>query len=160
MANSNRDLSKNRRAAERRPTSRKAAFARADGGSLLQEATLTDISRDGMQLRAMQPVEVGRTIDIDIEPRKDGPSSRIVARGQVVRVELNKDGEYIIGVRMVASGSTKPRSVRARHAQPPQPAANSSAEEPNGYPHLHLVSQAKAALHSLAVRWLRFAERL
>lgn len=157
MAKSNRDLTRNRRATERHPTSRKATFVRVDGRSLLQEGMLTNISRDGMQLRAMQPVEVGRTIDIDVEPRKDDPASRIRARGQVVRVELTKDGDYIIGVRMVASGATKARTVRPRREDPTEPAADASVAQPDDHAHRQLIGQAKAALRSLADRWLRFA---
>lgn len=94
--------SSERRGASRVRTSREAVFA--GGDSLMQEGTVVDVSRDGLQLHTPRPQPVGTTIHAEIRPKEGNPDSESIAvQGKVMRVNDLGTGEHAMGIRFFGS---------------------------------------------------------
>lgn len=122
-----------RRSARRAATERKAVVISADAATPLVPGTATDISRDGVGIRAYASLPKGAAVDVEIEPRADSETDSLIrVSGYIARCENVGPHEFELGihyrVQMPFRAVTPRRSVHRRPLRPTPAAVTQSKE--------------------------------
>lgn len=76
-------------------------FSARAGKGFLREATVVDISRDGLQLHTYDAPTPGTLVEVELQPRKSDPSKLVtLVRGRVARVTRLENGQSAAGIRI------------------------------------------------------------
>jgi lipoprotein-anchoring transpeptidase ErfK/SrfK len=122
-----------RRSARRAATQRKAVVISADAATPLVPGTATDISRDGVGIRAYASLPKGVAVDVEIEPRADSETDSLIrVSGYIARCENVGPHEFELGihyrVQMPFRVVTALRPVHRRPLRPASAAITQSEE--------------------------------
>jgi len=122
-----------RRSARRAATERKAVVISADAATPLVPGTATDISRDGVGIRAYASLSKGTAVDVEIEPRADSETDSLIrVSGYIARCENVGPHEFELGihyrVQMPFRGVTALRPVHRRPIRPAPAAITQSGQ--------------------------------
>jgi|SRR5690606_33467271 len=70
-------------------------------GDTIHDALCIDLSSDGMQIKTETALENGQEIEVEILSQHSQLSS-LKATAQILRVQVNDEGQYLLGLRILA----------------------------------------------------------